>query len=126
DVTARAAVVNGVAYFPDWAGKLYAGNANNGKLILSHQLSYYEWAPGKKLAAGTGFPTSPAVGKGVEINRARRVPSRPTRGRLAAGDRCEDGQPQMDGSARYLEPCSGDYRFTGRGQRYRVCEHDLE
>src|SRR5262245_39175764 len=24
DVTARAAVVNGVAYFPDWAGKLYA------------------------------------------------------------------------------------------------------
>ena len=31
DVTARAAVVNGVAYFPDWAGNLYAVNANNGR-----------------------------------------------------------------------------------------------
>src|SRR5262245_43037052 len=41
DVTARAAVVNGVAYFPDWAGNLYAVNAINGKQIWSHKLSYY-------------------------------------------------------------------------------------
>ncbi|MDB5077821.1 MAG: outer membrane protein assembly factor BamB, containings PQQ-like beta-propeller repeat [Chloroflexi bacterium] len=33
DVSARAAVVNGVAYFPDWGGYLNAVNANNGHLI---------------------------------------------------------------------------------------------
>src|SRR5215813_5644913 len=33
DVTARAAVVNGVAYFPDWAGNLYAVNAISGNQI---------------------------------------------------------------------------------------------
>jgi polyvinyl alcohol dehydrogenase (cytochrome) len=41
DVSARAAVVGGVAYFPDWAGNLYAINAGNGKLVWSHQLSDY-------------------------------------------------------------------------------------
>jgi len=41
DVSARAAVVDGVAYFPDWAGNLYAVNADNGKLMWSHQLSDY-------------------------------------------------------------------------------------
>jgi polyvinyl alcohol dehydrogenase (cytochrome) len=59
DVTARAAVVNGVAYFPDWAGNLYAVNALNGKKIWSHQLSYYG------LAASTVSRTSPAVVNGV-------------------------------------------------------------
>src|SRR5437870_11884556 len=33
DVSARAAVVNGVAYFPDWGGNLWAVNASNGSLI---------------------------------------------------------------------------------------------
>ena len=41
DVSARAAVVNGVAYFPDWAGNLYAVNTSNGKLVWSHQFSDY-------------------------------------------------------------------------------------
>jgi polyvinyl alcohol dehydrogenase (cytochrome) len=33
DVSARASISGGVAYFPDWAGNLYAVNANNGSLI---------------------------------------------------------------------------------------------
>jgi len=41
DVSARAAVVNGVVYFPDWGGNLFALNANNGKLIWSTQLATY-------------------------------------------------------------------------------------
>jgi polyvinyl alcohol dehydrogenase (cytochrome) len=41
DVSARAAVVNGVAYFPDWAGNVYAVNAPNGRVVWSHQLSDY-------------------------------------------------------------------------------------
>jgi polyvinyl alcohol dehydrogenase (cytochrome) len=59
DVSARAAVVGGVAYFPDWGGNLSAVNANNGKLIWSHQLSDYG------LAANTHSRTSPAVVNGV-------------------------------------------------------------
>jgi polyvinyl alcohol dehydrogenase (cytochrome) len=41
DISARAAVVDGVAYFPDWAGNLYAVKTSNGQLIWSHQLSDY-------------------------------------------------------------------------------------
>jgi polyvinyl alcohol dehydrogenase (cytochrome) len=41
DVSARAAVVDGVAYFPDWGGNLWAVNADNGKLKWSRQLSSY-------------------------------------------------------------------------------------
>jgi polyvinyl alcohol dehydrogenase (cytochrome) len=59
DVSARAAVVNGLAYFPDWGGNLWALNANNGKLVWSHQLSDYG------LGANTHSRTSPAVIGGV-------------------------------------------------------------
>lgn len=38
DVSARAAVVNHVAYFPDWGGNVYAVNAGNGKLIWSKNI----------------------------------------------------------------------------------------
>lgn len=38
DVSARAAVVNGVAYVPDWSGHLYAINANSGRLIWSKDI----------------------------------------------------------------------------------------
>ncbi len=38
DVSARAAVAQGVAYFPDWAGKLYAVKAGSGKLIWSKDI----------------------------------------------------------------------------------------
>jgi polyvinyl alcohol dehydrogenase (cytochrome) len=59
DVSARAAVVKGVAYFPDWAGNLWAVDAGSGKLMWSHQLSDYG------LAAGTVSRTSPAVVDGI-------------------------------------------------------------
>lgn len=55
DVSARAAVVNSIAYFPDWAGNLWAVDADSGRLIWSHQLSDYG------LAAHTVSRTSPAV-----------------------------------------------------------------
>lgn len=41
DVSARAAVVNNVAYFPDWGGNLWAVNALTGKLIWGRQFSSY-------------------------------------------------------------------------------------
>jgi len=59
DVSARAAVVDGVVYFPDWGGYLHALNASTGALIWSRELSTY------------GFPvtthsrTTPAVVKGT-------------------------------------------------------------
>ncbi len=59
DVSARAAVVDGVAYFPDWGGNLWAVNASNGKLVWGHQLSDYG------LAAHTVSRTSPAVANGI-------------------------------------------------------------
>jgi len=59
DVSARASVVKGVAYFPDWGGNLWALNANTGELIWSHQLSDYG------LAAGTFSRTTPAVANGL-------------------------------------------------------------
>jgi polyvinyl alcohol dehydrogenase (cytochrome) len=59
DVSARAAVVDGRAYFPDWAGNLWAVNTKNGSLAWSHQLSDYG------LPAKTVSRTSPAVQGGV-------------------------------------------------------------
>ena len=41
DVSVRASVVAGVAYFPDWGGKLWAVNASTGSVIWSHQLTDY-------------------------------------------------------------------------------------
>ncbi len=72
DVSARAAVVDGVAYFPDWAGNLFAVNAETGKLIWSHQLSDYG------LAAGTAARTSPAVAFGLLYIGTQYNPSGPT------------------------------------------------
>jgi len=59
DVSARDAVVNGVVYFPDWGGNIWAVDANNGRLVWGHQLSDYG------LAAGTISRTSPAVVDGI-------------------------------------------------------------
>ncbi len=59
DVSARAAVVDKVAYFPDWAGNLYAVKTSNGKLIWSHQLSSYG------LVNPTYARSTPAVVDGV-------------------------------------------------------------
>src|SRR5437763_4260633 len=55
DVSARAAVVDGVVYFPDWGGTVWALDARTGAVIWQHQLSDYG------LPAGTISRTSPAV-----------------------------------------------------------------
>ena len=72
DVSARAAVVGGVAYFPDWGGNLWAVNTDSGKLIWSHQISDYG------LAAGTVSRTSPAVVDGLLYIGTQFNPSGPT------------------------------------------------
>jgi polyvinyl alcohol dehydrogenase (cytochrome) len=59
DVSARAAAVKGVVYFPDWAGNLFAVDAKNGTQVWVHQLSDYG------LPANTTSSTSPAVQDGV-------------------------------------------------------------
>jgi polyvinyl alcohol dehydrogenase (cytochrome) len=56
DVSARAAVVNGVAYFPDWGGNIWAVNTQTGAVVWHHLLSDYG------LPLGTMSRTSPAVG----------------------------------------------------------------
>jgi len=55
DVSARAAVVDGTVYFPDWGGNLWALDDDTGAVIWQHQLSDYG------LPAGTVSRTSPAV-----------------------------------------------------------------
>jgi len=59
EVSARPAVVDNVIYFPDWAGNLYALNANNSHVIWSHQFSDYG------LAAGTVSRSTPTIVGGV-------------------------------------------------------------
>jgi polyvinyl alcohol dehydrogenase (cytochrome) len=80
DVSARAAVVLGIAYFPDWAGNIYAVDAFTGALIWKRQLSDYG------LAAGTYSRTSPAVVDGIVYIGTQYVASGPT-GWLLAIDR---------------------------------------
>ncbi len=59
DVSARAAVVNGVAYFPDWGGNIWAVNVNTGQTIWHNTLASYGFLP------GTISRTSPAVEGGT-------------------------------------------------------------
>ena len=59
DVSARAAVVDGRAFFPDWGGNLWAVDVSNGSKAWGHQLSDYG------LPANTHSRTSPAVADGV-------------------------------------------------------------
>jgi polyvinyl alcohol dehydrogenase (cytochrome) len=59
DVSAKAAVVNGVVYFPDWGGNIWALNAATGKAIWHNQISAYG------LPAKTVSRTSPAVINGI-------------------------------------------------------------
>jgi polyvinyl alcohol dehydrogenase (cytochrome) len=59
DVSARAAVVGGRAYFPDWGGNLWAVDTKTGTQVWAHQLSDYG------LPADTHSRTSPAVADGV-------------------------------------------------------------
>ena len=59
DVSARAAVVDGVAYFPDWGGNFWALDVNTGKALWHHNLGQYGFPK------GTVSRTSPAVAGGV-------------------------------------------------------------
>jgi polyvinyl alcohol dehydrogenase (cytochrome) len=59
DVSARATVADKVAYFPDWAGNLFAVDTNNGKLIWKKQFSSYG------LVNPTYARSTPAVVDGV-------------------------------------------------------------
>jgi polyvinyl alcohol dehydrogenase (cytochrome) len=62
DVSARAAIVNGVAYFPDWSGHVYAVKTSNGKLVWAKSIvadylsGVFSPAPAKVVSR-----TSPAV-----------------------------------------------------------------
>src|SRR5271166_5494834 len=58
DVSATATVVDGVAYVPDWGGKLWAIDTNSGKAIWSHDISDYTGT------AGSTSRTSPAYWDG--------------------------------------------------------------
>ena len=58
DVSATATVVNGVAYVPDWGGKLWAIDTKTGKAIWSHDISDYTGT------AGAASRTSPAYWDG--------------------------------------------------------------
>ena len=60
DVSARAAVVAGTVYFPDWGGNLWAVNAGSGKAVWSHRFSDYF---GDNVRRNSR--TTPAVVKGV-------------------------------------------------------------
>ena len=63
DVSARAAVVKGVVYFPDWGGNLWALSAGNGTVLWSRQLSSYGLT-----GSFTGVyhsRTTPAIDKGT-------------------------------------------------------------
>ncbi len=46
DVSATPAVVNGVVYFPDWAGNFYAVDAKSGSLIWQKRVSDWTGVPG--------------------------------------------------------------------------------
>jgi polyvinyl alcohol dehydrogenase (cytochrome) len=61
DVSARAAVVNGTVYFPDWGGNLWALDAQSGHLAWGHQIADYFGAP----AGSMHSRTSPAVANGI-------------------------------------------------------------
>jgi polyvinyl alcohol dehydrogenase (cytochrome) len=58
DVSARAAVVNGVVYFPDWGGNLQALDGATGAVIWRNQMSSYG------LPANTVARSSPVVMNG--------------------------------------------------------------
>jgi len=71
DVSARAAVVDGVVYFPDWAGNLYAVNASDGTLKWKHQLSDYG------LPSGTYARATPTVAAGTLYLGTQSAPLNP-------------------------------------------------
>jgi polyvinyl alcohol dehydrogenase (cytochrome) len=55
DVSATPTVSGDAVFFPDWAGNLYAVDRDTGRLIWSHQMSYYDGF------SGALSRTSPAI-----------------------------------------------------------------
>jgi outer membrane protein assembly factor BamB len=71
DVSATATVVNGVAYVPDWGGKLWAIDTKTGKAIWSHDISDYTLSSsGIHLL----FNALPGFGSGAAYEPFSRVP----------------------------------------------------
>jgi polyvinyl alcohol dehydrogenase (cytochrome) len=67
DVSARPAVVNGVVYFPDWGGYLWAVNAITGKAIWGKNVTSYVTDPatGKPYMGSVFARATPAVHNGM-------------------------------------------------------------
>jgi polyvinyl alcohol dehydrogenase (cytochrome) len=67
DVSARPAVVEGVVFFPDWGGYLWAVNAASGKAIWGKKLASYVTNPstGKGYSSPVYARATPAVSNGV-------------------------------------------------------------
>ena len=61
DVSATPTEQNGVVFFPDWAGNLYAVNASSGAQVWSHQVPTYAGI------SGSLSRTSPALYNGMVI-----------------------------------------------------------
>jgi polyvinyl alcohol dehydrogenase (cytochrome) len=61
DVSARAVVADGIAYFPDWGGALHAVNTKDGTKKWSVDLASYFGSPAGSIHART----TPAVDKGI-------------------------------------------------------------
>ena len=61
NVSATATIVNGIAYVPDWGGKLWAIDTKTGKAIWSHDVSDYTGT------AGAASRTSPAYWNGMLV-----------------------------------------------------------
>ena len=72
DIAARASVVDGVVYFPDYGGNLWALTSESGHVVWSHKLSDYG------LAAGTVSRTAPTVVDGVLYIGTQWVATGPT------------------------------------------------
>ena len=115
DVSARAAVVNGVAYFPDWGGNLWAVNAKNGNAVWAHQLSDYG------LPAQHPFAHEPGR---REWRRVRRNAGR----RLAAGDQGVQGHLALEDAAGIARerPVCHDHDLAGGVRRAGLHRRGLE
>ncbi|MDB5443774.1 MAG: PQQ-like domain, partial [Phenylobacterium sp.] len=78
DVSATATVVNGIAYVPDWGGKLWAIDTRTGKAVWSKDVSDYTGTAGAasrtspaywngELVIGTGNLMTPALDGAFEV-----------------------------------------------------------
>ena len=102
DVSARAAVVNGMVYFPDWGGKLWAVESDERSRDMVPS------AFGLRPGGGHGFPHEPngRERRGVHWNAVCRVGA----DRMAAGDQRFDGRIDMEGSADHIQRISSRLR----------------